>query len=313
MLVDARRAEECHREVKAAPVSPDWPRIAVDELVIETPSPERPQQRCNDAFFANHLEFGAKLLIQDAGGAERWNETIKNRNKDREGLLERVGKTILVQHPANLSHPRVPNPLGAMSAGVALDGRKMGGDGDSRLKVRFRCGTSSKSTKLVHGAYDYGGWWRTFHSSQQEERLLLVFFYSTNTLPPDFAGCKLYDVLASKGDGRELGSGTTKQPSSSTLLMGAGLILMLVSAERTKREPLMRYYLHLVSDLGLPTTTKQFELVWFCAVSRLDSFFPNGLDRANQFEVWPDLPLLPQQRPILSSLWSHCPSSMVTQ
>ncbi|KAJ7584170.1 hypothetical protein C8J56DRAFT_893768 [Mycena floridula] len=167
--------------------------------------------------------------------------------------------TFFVQHPENLSHPRAPIPLGAMSTGVALDARKIGGDGDP---FAYRGFTSAHPpnrpiSSTGRTIMEAGG--ETFHSSQQEERVLLVFFYSTNTLPPDFAGCKLYDVLASKGDGRELGSGTTKQPSSSTLLMGAGLILMLVSAERTKREPLMRYYLHLVSDIGLPTTTKQFE------------------------------------------------------
>ncbi|KAJ7584173.1 hypothetical protein C8J56DRAFT_1028123 [Mycena floridula] len=107
---------------------------AMGELVIETLSPERPQQRCNDAFFANHLEFGAKLSIQ--GKPSSFN-------------TQQISRTLELQTPWG------------QGAGVTLE------DGDSTLKVEFRVchfftsskapmlipftGTSSKSTKLVHG------------------------------------------------------------------------------------------------------------------------------------------------------------------
>ncbi|KAJ7571870.1 hypothetical protein C8J56DRAFT_1086822 [Mycena floridula] len=189
-------------------------------LFVETPSPERPQQCCNDTFFANHLEFGAKLSIQAFSFRLNDNNHLTNlfytKTNDFIALPHPPSRaphqvyqgcgaystTFLVQHPENLSHPRAPIPLGAMSTGVALDARKIGGDGDPFAYIGFTSAHPPKSTKLVHGAYDYG--------------YVLGFFMFC-----DFAGCKLYDVLASKGDGRELGSGTTEEPAFSTWLMGS--------------------------------------------------------------------------------------------
>ncbi|KAH8825235.1 FAD dependent oxidoreductase-domain-containing protein [Flagelloscypha sp. PMI_526] len=109
---------------------------------------------------------------------------------------------------------------GATGAGVALDAATRGLKVALVEKGDFGCGTSSKSTKLVHGGVRYLqkaifelDWeqWKLVKEALHERRIFLqtapylssmlpimLPVYHYYQVPYYFAGCKLYDILAGK-------------------------------------------------------------------------------------------------------------------
>ncbi|KAJ7577151.1 FAD dependent oxidoreductase-domain-containing protein [Mycena floridula] len=174
---------------------------------------------------------------EDAFGAD-WAEKRKER-EGREEVLRGLGKPtasscsskpLTAQELEKLeSNPTFDILIiggGATGSGVALDAVTRQMDGDGRLRVGlvergdFGCGTSSKSTKLVHGGVRYlqkavmeADWeqWKLVREALAERATFLHIapylsgmlpimlpVYKYHQLPYYFAGCKLYDVLAGK-------------------------------------------------------------------------------------------------------------------